>query len=57
MRLTRLLTFRSIRSRSFRFLLSAFGIILGVVGAVLIVTGLVGWCPLYALFKIRTNKP
>ena len=32
MRLTRLLTFRSIRSRSFRFLLSAFGIILGVAG-------------------------
>ena len=32
MRLTRLLTFRSIRSRSLRFLLSAFGIILGVAG-------------------------
>jgi putative ABC transport system permease protein len=32
MLLTRLLTFRSIRSRSFRFLLSAFGIILGVAG-------------------------
>ncbi len=32
MRLTRLLTFRSIRSRSLRFLLSAFGIVLGVAG-------------------------
>lgn len=32
MRLTRLLTFRSICSRSLRFLLSAFGIILGVAG-------------------------
>jgi putative ABC transport system permease protein len=32
MGLTRLLTFRSIRSRSLRFLLSAFGIILGVAG-------------------------
>ncbi len=32
MRLSRLLTFRSIRSRSLRFLLSAFGIILGVAG-------------------------
>ena len=32
MHLTRLLTFRSIRSRSLRFLLSAFGIILGVAG-------------------------
>lgn len=32
MRLSRLLTLRSIRSRSLRFLLSAFGIILGVAG-------------------------
>jgi putative ABC transport system permease protein len=32
MHLTRLLTFRSIRSRSLRFLLSAFGIVLGVAG-------------------------
>jgi putative ABC transport system permease protein len=32
MRLSRLLTFRSIRSRSLRFFLSAFGIILGVAG-------------------------
>ena len=32
MRLTRLITLRSIRTRSTRFLLSAFGIILGVAG-------------------------
>jgi putative ABC transport system permease protein len=32
MRLTRLITFRSIRTRSTRFLLSAFGIVLGVAG-------------------------
>jgi putative ABC transport system permease protein len=32
MRLSRLITFRSIRTRSMRFLLSAFGIILGVAG-------------------------
>ncbi|MGE5375006.1 MAG: hypothetical protein ACM3XO_08100, partial [Bacteroidota bacterium] len=32
MHLSRLLTFRSIRSRSLRFFLSAFGIILGVAG-------------------------
>jgi putative ABC transport system permease protein len=32
MRLTRLLTFRSIRARSLRFFLSAFGIVLGVAG-------------------------
>ena len=32
MRLTRLLTFRSMRTRSTRFILSAFGIVLGVAG-------------------------
>ena len=26
-----------------------------IVGFVPLVTGLVGWCPLYALFKVRTN--
>lgn len=29
-------------------------IILGVVGAVLIITALVGFCPLYALFGLNT---
>jgi hypothetical protein len=32
------------------------GIISLVVGAVLVITGLVGFCPLYALLKFRTNK-
>ena len=32
------------------------GIILLVIGAILIVTSLVGFCPLYAVLKIRTNK-
>ena len=32
MRLSRLITFRSIRARSARFILSAFGIVLGVAG-------------------------
>lgn len=32
------------------------GIILLVVGAILIVTSLVGFCPLYAILKIHTNK-
>jgi uncharacterized membrane protein len=31
------------------------GIVLAVVGGVLILTGVVGFCPLYALLKIRTN--
>ena len=32
------------------------GIVSLVVGAILLLTGLVGFCPLYALLKIRTNK-
>ena len=32
------------------------GIILLVVGAILIITSLVGFCPLYAILKIHTNK-
>lgn len=31
------------------------GVILGVVGLVPLLTGLVGWCPLYTVFKFRTN--
>jgi hypothetical protein len=32
------------------------GIISLIVGAILFITGAVGFCPLYALLKIRTNK-
>ena len=32
------------------------GIIGLVVGIVLLLTGIVGFCPLYALLKLRTNK-
>ena len=31
------------------------GTILGIVGLVPLVTGLVGYCPLYSVFKFRTN--
>lgn len=31
------------------------GIVFIIVGVVLTLTGLVGFCPLYALLKIRTN--
>jgi hypothetical protein len=34
----------------------SLGIIALVVGIVLLLTGLVGFCPLYSLLKIRTNK-
>jgi hypothetical protein len=33
-----------------------FGIILTVLGGILIITGAVGFCPLYSIFKLRTNK-
>ena len=32
------------------------GIIFVILGAILLLTGLIGFCPLYALLKIRTNK-
>ncbi|NMC81198.1 MAG: DUF2892 domain-containing protein [Chloroflexi bacterium] len=34
----------------------AWGIVLVVVGAIALLTGIVGFCPLYALLKIQTNK-
>lgn len=33
-----------------------WGIFLKVIGFVPLLTGLIGWCPLYTLFKFRTNK-
>lgn len=32
------------------------GIVVVIVGAILLVTGIIGFCPLYAIFKFRTNK-
>ena len=32
------------------------GIVLAVIGGILIITGAVGFCPLYALLKLHTNK-
>lgn len=32
------------------------GIVFVVLGALLLITGVVGFCPLYALLKIKTNK-
>lgn len=32
------------------------GIVLAVIGGVLLITGAIGFCPLYALLKLRTNK-
>ena len=33
-----------------------WGTALKVVGFVPLLTGLVGWCPLYAVFRFRTNS-
>jgi uncharacterized membrane protein len=33
-----------------------WGIVLDVLGAVLLITAAIGFCPLYALLKIKTNK-
>ena len=32
------------------------GIVLIIVGAIALITGLVGFCPLYSLLKIQTSK-
>ncbi len=32
------------------------GVIAGILGLVLLVTGAIGWCPLYVPFKISTRK-
>lgn len=33
-----------------------WGTFLRIVGFVPLATGLIGWCPLYALFRFRTNE-
>jgi hypothetical protein len=32
------------------------GTVVGIVGFVPLLTGIVGWCPLYSLFGIRTTQ-
>lgn len=33
-----------------------WGLFLKIVGFVPLATGLLGWCPLYAIFRFRTNR-
>ncbi len=33
-----------------------FAVAADILGVIFLVTGLVGWCPLYALFKFSTKK-
>jgi len=35
---------------------AGWGVILKVLGVLMLVTGLAGYCPVYSLFKVRTNK-
>lgn len=37
-------------------MMGTWGVVLGVIGIIPLITGLTGWCPLYALFKISTCK-
>ncbi len=37
------------------FVTGTFGVILQWLGFVPLITGLIGWCPLYALFHFRTK--
>lgn len=32
------------------------GIAVGIFGFIPLITGIVGWCPLYSVFNFRTNK-
>ena len=32
------------------------GLVALVLGVVFLLTGIIGWCPLYSLFKMSTNK-
>ena len=38
------------------FTRETFGIILGIFGLILLVTGIIGFCPLYTVFNISTKK-
>jgi hypothetical protein len=36
--------------------IGGWGVFLKIVGFVPLLTGLSGWCPLYAILKLRTNR-
>ncbi len=41
---------------AFLVLEGALAVVLGTVGGILLVTGAIGWCPLYAIFKSGTRR-
>ena len=40
----------------FAVLNGAVGIVVGVIGLIPLATGLIGWCPLYSQFHLRTTE-
>lgn len=34
----------------------AAGVVVGIIGLIPLLTGLVGWCPLYTMFGFRTRE-
>lgn len=38
------------------YVTGTLGLIFKIVGPIALLTGLIGFCPLYALLKIKTNK-
>ena len=40
----------------FFFISGTVGTIVGIIGLIPLVTGVVGWCPLYLPFKFNTHK-
>jgi len=40
----------------FAVLNGTVGIVVGVIGLIPLATGLIGWCPLYTLFNLKTKK-
>ncbi|BBB48924.1 hypothetical protein Pelsub_P2155 [Pelolinea submarina] len=40
----------------FNVLTGTAAVVLGIIAGIFLVTALIGFCPLYALFKLSTNK-
>lgn len=40
----------------FFFMSGVAGTVVGIIGFIPLVTGLIGWCPLYAPFKFNTRQ-
>jgi hypothetical protein len=41
---------------AFMFLSGIWAIVAGILGAIMLVTAAIGWCPLYIPFKLSTRR-